>query len=156
RVQASRARSRAIFKCVGVGRCLMWGHVSALGIAAIAALTLDVIEHRHASAETLPAVLAKAYRNNPQLNVQRGFVRQTQEQVNVAMSGYQPRIAATASAGGQYTDSKFSGADTRRDRVATGSVGVTASQTLFDGFRTPNQVQASEGNVQAAREMLRL
>jgi outer membrane protein len=135
----------------------MWGHtVSALGIAAITALTFEVIEHGRASAETLPAVLAKAYHSNPQLNAQRAFVRQTQEQVHLALSGYQPRIAATASGGAQYTDSKFRGADSQRDRLATGSVGVTASQTLFDGFRTPNQVQASEGNVQAAREMLRL
>src|SRR5262245_2742456 len=140
-----------------VGRYVMRGHtVSAVGIAAITALTFEVIEHGRASAETLPAVLAKAYHNNPQLNAQRAFVRQPQEQVHLALSGYQPRIAATASGGAQYTDSKFRGADSRRDRLATGSVGVTASQTLFDGFRTSNQVQASEGNVQAAREMLRL
>ena len=34
-----------------------------------------------AGAETLPAVLAKAYQQNPQLNAQRAFVRQTQEQI---------------------------------------------------------------------------
>lgn len=110
-----------------------------------------------AVAETLPGALAKAYQNNPQLNAQRAFVRQTGEQVNIAQSGYQPRIAATASGGPQFTDSKFRGVDTRkRDRLTGGSLGVTASQTLFDGMRTPNQVQAAKGNVQAAQEVLRL
>ena len=51
----------------------------------------------------------------------------------------------------------FRGIDAhRRDRLTGGNVGVTASQTLFDGFRTPNQVEAAKGNVHAAREMLRL
>jgi outer membrane protein len=110
-----------------------------------------------AGAETLPAVLAKAYQNNPQLNAQRAFVRQTQEQVQVAESGYYPRVNATASGGTQYTDIRFRGVEPhRRDRVDGGSVGVAASQTLFDGFRTPNQVRAAKGNVDAAREMLRL
>jgi outer membrane protein len=110
-----------------------------------------------ACAETLSGVLAKAYHNNPQLNAQRAFVRQTGEQVNVALSGYQPKISVTASAGPQYTDSKFRNVDARqRDRLTGGSVGVTASQPLFDGFRTPNQVQAAEGNVAAAREVLRV
>ena len=84
-------------------------------------------------------------------------MRQTEEQVQVALSGYLPRINATASGGPQYTDSKFRGAEAhRRDRLNGGSVGVAASQTLFDGFRTPNQVEAARGNVQAAREVLRL
>jgi outer membrane protein len=110
-----------------------------------------------AGAEALPAVLAKAYQNNPQLNAQRAFVRQTQEQVDVALSGYHPRINATASGGTQYTDNRFRGAEPhRRDRVDGGSVGVAASQTLFDGFRTPNQVRAARSNVDAAREVLRL
>jgi len=110
-----------------------------------------------ATAETLPGVLAKAFQNNPQLNAQRAFVRQTGEQVNIALSGYQPKISATASGGPQYTDSKFRNVDPRkRDRLHGGSVGVTASQPLFDGFRTPNQVEAAEGNVAAAREVLRV
>jgi outer membrane protein len=110
-----------------------------------------------AGAETLPAVLGKAYQNNPQLNAQRAFVRQTEEQVQVALAGYYPHISANATGGTQYTDGRFRGVDgRRRDRVDGGSVGIAASQTLFDGFRTPNQVEAARGNVQAAREMLRL
>src|SRR4051794_267997 len=125
--------------------------VIAFAIAALA------VHANGASAETLSGVLAKAFQNNPQLNAQRAFVRQTGEQVNVALSGYQPKISVTASGGPQYTDSKFHNVDPRkRDRLTGASVGVTATQPLFDGFRTPNQVQAAEGNVAAAREVLRV
>jgi outer membrane protein len=125
--------------------------VIALGLLALAFARSD------AAAETLADVLTKAYQNNPQLNSQRSYVRQTAEQVNVALSGYQPKVSVTASGGPQYTDSKFSNVATRqRDRLTGGSVGVTATQPLFDGFRTPNQVRAAEGNVAAAREVLRV
>src|SRR5215470_19073510 len=121
------------------------------------AITTLLVHGNGAGAETLSAVLAKAYQHNPQLNAQRAFVRQTGEEVNIALSGYQPKISVTASGGPQYTDSKFHNIDPRqRDRLTGGSVGVTASQPLFDGFRTPNQVQAAEGSVAAAREVLRV
>jgi outer membrane protein len=132
-----------------------WGQEFARTVLAV--LALAVADLSAAAAQTLSAVLAKAYHDNPQLNAQRAFVRQTEEQVQVALSGYHPRISATASGGTQYTDGRFRGVDPRRrDRLDGGSVGVTASQTLFDGFRTPNQVEAARGNVEAAREMLRL
>jgi outer membrane protein len=132
-----------------------WGQEFARTVLAV--LALAVADLSAAAAQTLPAVLAKAYHDNPQLNAQRAFVRQTEEQVQVALSGYHPRISATASGGTQYTEDRFRGVDPRRrDRLDGGSVGVTASQTLFDGFRTPNQVEAARGNVEAAREVLRL
>jgi outer membrane protein len=55
-------------------------------------------------ADTIEAALARAYQNNPQLNAQRASVRATDENVPQALSGYRPRIAVTASAGGQYSD----------------------------------------------------
>jgi outer membrane protein len=136
----------------------MWGLVvQGLKAVAIAALASGAAGSGRASAETLQGALAKAFLNNPQLNAQRAVVRQASEQVNVALSGYQPKISATASAGPQYTDSKLPNVDTRkRDRLHSASVGVTATQPLFDGFRTPNQVQAAEGGVSAAQEVLRV
>jgi outer membrane protein len=132
--------------------------VIALVVAMVVAFATALLSGTSgAAAETLADVLTKAYQNNPQLNSQRAFVRQTGEQVNIALSGYQPKVSVTASGGPQYTDSKFSNVATRqRDRLNGGSVGVTATQPLFDGFRTPNQVQAAEGNVAAAREVLRV
>jgi len=132
--------------------------VAALVLMSLMSLmSLLALEGASAAAETLPGVLAKVYENNPQLNSQRAFVRQTGEQVNIALSGYQPKVSATASAGPQYTDSRLRNVDTRkRDRLNTANVGVTATQPLFDGFRTPNQVSAAEGSVAAAREVLRV
>src|SRR5207249_11826035 len=84
------SRSGARAGSDGVGRCRgMPGyrdsdrtHVAlrVIVVLAVMALALD----RTAAAETLPGVLAKAYQNNPQLNAQRAYVRQTGEQVNIA------------------------------------------------------------------------
>jgi outer membrane protein len=70
----------------------------ALLIACFAALP------REAAAETIEAALARAYENNPQLNAQRAIVRQTDEGVPQALSGYRPTIAATATVGREYSD----------------------------------------------------
>ena len=59
-----------------------------------------------ATAETIEAALARAYENNPQLNAQRAIVRQTDENVPQALSGYRPTITANATVGRQYTDTK--------------------------------------------------
>ena len=61
---------------------------------------------RGAAAETMELALAKAYENNPQLNAQRAIVRQTDEGVPTALSGYRPTISANASIGREYTDTK--------------------------------------------------
>ena len=61
---------------------------------------------REAAAETMESALAKAYENNPQLNAQRAIVRQTDEGVPMALSGYRPTISANASVGREYTDTK--------------------------------------------------
>ena len=57
-----------------------------------------------ALADTIEAALVRAYQNNPQLNAQRAQVRFTDENVPQALSGYRPKVAITASAGYQYTD----------------------------------------------------
>ena len=57
-----------------------------------------------AKAETIEGALARAYENNPQLNAERAAVRQADEGVAQALSGYRPTLNATASLGTQYTD----------------------------------------------------
>ena len=56
------------------------------------------------AAETMEAALARAYQSNPQLNAQRAVVRQNDEGVSQALSGYRPTLSATASVGEQYTN----------------------------------------------------
>jgi outer membrane protein len=109
-------------------------------------------------AETLASALVLAYRNNAQLNSERARVRATDESVPQALSGYRPTITATASVGEQYLKSvpvpgfsiPFEGST-----VPT-TLGVTAQQTLFNGFRTGNRVRAAESQVSSDREALRM
>ena len=114
----------------------------------------------------MESALAKAYQNNPQLNAQRAIVRQTDEGVPQALSGYRPNIAANASIGRQYSDltqslppTSFlpSGATFSAKGLSTPrSVGLTATQNFFNGQQTANKVRAAESQVAAARETLRM
>src|SRR5499427_1643596 len=56
-----------------------------------------------AQADTLNGALINAYQNNPQLNSQRAVVRETDEQVPQALSGYKPTVSATLSTSQSYT-----------------------------------------------------
>jgi outer membrane protein len=117
-----------------------------------------------ASAHTLEQALVQAYRNNPQLNSQRAVVRETDEAVPQALSGYRPTVAVngTSSEGYFSTVSKSIGptgipAYPRGSATFnTPSVGLTATQTLFNGFQTANKVRQAEANTSAAREALRV
>jgi outer membrane protein len=119
------------------------------------------------AAETIESALARAYQGNPQLNAQRAIVRQNDEGVAQALSGYRPTLSATASIGERYTNQtgvfppvppalpngiaySIKGVTTPR------SVGLNAGQTLFNGQQTANQVRKAESQVSAARETLRV
>jgi outer membrane protein len=116
-----------------------------------------------ALADTIEAALVRAYQNNPQLNAQRATVRSTDENVPQALSGYRPRVAVTASAGYQYTDTNTTAGGTPNAIVRTEihganaprSVGTTVSQTLYNGQQTANRTRAAESQVSGAREALR-
>src|SRR5437879_2578049 len=72
--------------------------------AAAAVLLMAYMGPMPALADTIEAALVRAYQSNPQLNAQRAQVRSTDENVPQALSGYRPKVAVTASAGYQYTD----------------------------------------------------
>jgi outer membrane protein len=122
---------------------------------------------RQLAAETMQSALAKAYEGNPQLNAQRAIVRQNDEGVAQALSGYRPTLSATASVGEQFTNTtevlppippglpngvSFS----VKGYTNPTSVGLNGSQTLFNGQRTANTVRKAESQVSAARETMRM
>lgn len=118
-------------------------------------------------AETMELALAKAYQNNPQLNAQRAIVRETDEGVPQALSGYRPTITANASIERQYSNTKElipptppllpNGAAFQDKGLTTPqSVGASVSQNLFNGGQTGNRVRAAESKVTQARETLRM
>lgn len=131
--------------------------------AALAALLIGHAMTTPAMADTIEAALVRAYQNNPQLNAQRASVRATDENVPQALSGYRPKVAITASAGTQYTDSAQNTQIAGRVSTtsiagvnAPRSVGATVTQTLFNGGQTANRTRAAESQVSAAREGLRV
>jgi outer membrane protein len=119
------------------------------------------------AAETMESALAKAYQGNPQLNAQRAIVRQSDEGVAQALSGYRPTLSATASAGEQFTN--LTGvipplppalpngiSYSVKGYTSPWSAGLTGQQTLFNGERNANNVRKAESQVSAARETLRM
>ncbi|MEE9590613.1 MAG: TolC family outer membrane protein [Hyphomicrobiaceae bacterium] len=106
-----------------------------------------------ALAESLPEALGSAYAYNPRLDAQRAFLRATDEDVAVAMSGYRPFIGAS----GDY-------AITRTDAVPSSifdgvnkphGFRIDGEQPIFRGFQTYNAVNAAEANVRSEREVYR-
>jgi len=115
----------------------------------------------------MESALAKAYAGNPQLNAQRVIVRQNDEGVSQALSGYRPTLSATASVGEQYTN--ITGvippippglpngvSYTVKGYTSPWTAGLTGQQTLFNGQRNANNVRKAESQVSAARETLRM
>lgn len=115
----------------------------------------------------MESALARAYQGNPQLNAQRAIVRENDEGVAQALSGYRPSLSATASVAREYTNttgvippippSLPNGISySIKGYTNPWSAGFTGQQTLFNGGRVANQVRKAESQVSAARETLRM
>lgn len=132
--------------------------------AAATVLLMACICSAPSLADTIEAALVRAYQNNPQLNAQRAQVRATDENVPQALSGYRPKVALTASAGYQYSDTNTTAGGSPNNIVRTEihgtnpprSAGLTISQTLFNGQQTANRTRAAESQVSGAREAMRV
>ncbi|UFW52378.1 TolC family outer membrane protein [Bradyrhizobium arachidis] len=135
----------------------MTQHRSGVGpvLATWTALALCCALPAAASAEALPEALAKAYQTNPQLNAERARQRATDENVPQALAGYRPQIVASLSAGLQSVRNLLPDNTIQTANLKPWVIGVTVTQTLFNGFRTANNVRAAELQVQSGREALR-
>jgi outer membrane protein len=128
-------------------------------------------------ADTMDTALIGAYQTNPQLNSQRAVVRQTDETIPQALSGYKPSVAATGTFGQEYTSTvskgTFPGSTTPGNPAFTppngfptyprtgmgyspSGVALTVTHQTFNGFQTGNKVRQAESNTSAARETLRV
>jgi outer membrane protein len=104
--------------------------------------------------ETLMGALAKAYRNNPELNAARAQLRAIDETVNQANAGWRPRLTATGDIGVQDQATRIvttRSSDTSNPR----GYGVSVEQNIFNGFKTENGIDAAKSQVRAGRESLR-
>lgn len=102
------------------------------------------------SAETIEGALAKAYMNNPDFNAQRAAVRATDEGVQRARAGLLPSVSASTSLGRQ--SSRYNSSN---EILSPRTLGLTVTQSLYNGSRVSNQIDQSEKAVLAAREQLR-
>jgi outer membrane protein len=108
-----------------------------------------------ARAETVADALVKAYQTNPQLNSERARQRATDENVPQAMAGYRPQVAATLSYGLQAVRNLLPDNTIQGATLKPWTIGVTVTQTLYNGNRTANSVRIAEFQVQSGREALR-
>jgi outer membrane protein len=109
-----------------------------------------------AAAESLPEALVRTYQGSPQLNAERAKLRGTDETIPQALAGYRPQIIASLGGGLQAVRNLLP--DTNEIQTATlrtWTIGLTVSQTVFNGFKTANAVRQSEAQVQSGREALR-
>src|SRR2546421_1197146 len=141
-----------------IGRAAKVGHVGRRvlqsGICLGVALAFGLLPGP-ARSESLPEALAKAYQTNPQLNAERARQRATDENVPQALSGYRPQIIASLSGGLQAVRNLLPDNTIQSATLKPWTIGVTVTQTLFNGFKTANSVRVAELQVQSGREALR-
>ncbi|MGJ4891190.1 TolC family outer membrane protein [Bradyrhizobium sp. HKCCYLS3077] len=137
-------------KNFGVGR--VRARRSGLGLVLAACLAAISSPAR---AEDLAAALVKAYQTNPALNAERARQRATDENVPQALAGYRPQLVASLSSGLQAVRNLLPGNTVQTATLKPWTIGVTVTQTLFNGFRTANSVRLAELQVQSGREALR-
>ncbi len=108
-----------------------------------------------ASADTLREALAKAYANSQSLNAARAQLRATDENVPQARAGLRPTVRGVVSAQSARTRTTFGdNLRTQSDRTGSLTTGIQINQTLFDGFQTPNNVNAAQAQVRASQKNL--
>ncbi|RFC63158.1 transporter [Fulvimarina endophytica] len=125
-------------------------------------------------AESLQGALAKAYANSQQLNAARAALRATDENVTQARASLRPFISGTGSAAATRLNSssdstsRVRGSNTisgvtnpiiqnsiqstdSNSTLLSATVGIQVTQTLFDGFQTPNNISAAQAQVRASQ-----
>lgn len=121
--------------------------------AAVLVAPLVVGLGQAARAETIFGAMAKAYKNNPDLNAARAGLRATDEGVPIARAGIMPKLSAGATL--SATNLKGNLTPLQRANEQNAQIALTVTQPIFDGFQTLNNVRAAESNVFASREQLR-
>jgi outer membrane protein len=128
-------------------------------IVASVVITMSLTATGSTFAGSITDAMAKAYENNPDLNAARAGLRATDEGVAIAKAGWRPQISGSIQKTYNKYDIDISKAPTyaalERQQFSTGSVGLTITQQVFDGFQTLNNVRAAESNVYSERASLK-
>jgi len=124
---------------------------AALAIPVAAGVALACL--RAATAQSLEDALSQAYLYNPQLATERQRLREQDEGVPRALSGWRPRVVIGNSIGKSVIHDNLS-----RDRPQNRTpqdLRLTVTQPLYTGGRVGAQVQQAEALVLAQRATLR-
>ena len=123
--------------------------------ASVAALALvcAIAPFDGASAESIRDAMASAYQSNPRLDAERARLRATDEEVSRAESGYRPTVSGSADIGHQ--DSKSRPVSATSGETNPWGYSISVRQSVFNGFRTTNDVAEANAGVKAGRENLR-
>ncbi len=117
---------------------------------AFLALIISAILLFPARAETLREALTSAYTNNPQISAALLSVRASVEDIALRKAGLLPSINANAD---------FSASWINRGGTittpATGSLGISYSQILFDNLKTNAQIEQARAYSEVAKQALR-
>lgn len=131
----------------------VYGRRALTSAAAIMAV-LAAYGTQPAKAETLREALAAAYTYSPKIDAERARLRATDENVVRAESTWRPTVQGDADIGHENSKSKPK-ASTNGSTDPWG-YSITVRQSIFNGFRTTNEVSEAEATVKAGRENLRL
>jgi outer membrane protein len=131
----------------------------ALGAAAAIVPASAQIQDANSQINTLTEALAAAYYNNATLQAQRAALRQADENVPAAISGWRPTVELTGTSGrvvGQETDN-IPGINTpesinQNRNEALGE--VTLTQPIYDGGKTIDATRQAKNTVYAQRAAL--
>lgn len=115
-----------------------------------------------ARAETLADAMAAALARHPSLRAEEARGRAAGHAVDVARSGYFPRVTATGEVGAASGNRGLrAGSDDRSgtpggDWSGRWAYGLSAEQPLFDGFRTSSAVAEARAGVEAANAQVQV
>jgi outer membrane protein len=102
-----------------------------------------------ACAMTLPEALAATYNNNPTLLAQRARLRESDEGVPQALSGWRPTVQFTGSAGVQRNEAT----NVPQQTLTPRSLDLNITQPLYNGGRTVAATSQAENTVRATRAL---
>src|SRR5579885_3576588 len=135
-MQPSASRHRAAMKAFTKGAVLAAGASFGL-LAAIPG----------SAALTLTEALVAAYNNNPTLLAQRARLRESDEGVSQALSGWRPTVQFTGSAGFQSSSTTGFATSTLHPR----ELDLNVTQPVYNGGRTVAATSQAENTVRSTR-----
>jgi outer membrane protein len=106
---------------------------------------------------TLTDALVAAYNNNATLQEQRAVLRQTDENVPTALSGWRPQVSLSGSIGYDnetVIQQEYGSSTTTQYKYGQSAVQAQVTQNIFNGGKTLAQTREAKNQVYAARAQL--